>query len=134
MRGSKVIEWSVCDAAWLWLIWFQADHISTFHATRDRISEDAGEKRMDFSWGLSFATLERRKRWTKMEHYRPPHVTVVLYRWKDRQAMPIKVIIPKRRYQNHLKSSISTSSWTAEEDRELLKLHDLYGNKWSIIA
>ncbi len=69
-----------------------------------------------------------------MEHYRPPHVTVVLYRWKDRQAMPIKVIIPKRRYQNNLKSTISTSSWTADEDRELLKLHDLYGNKWSIIA
>ena len=69
-----------------------------------------------------------------MEHYRPPHVTVVLYCWKDRQAMPIKVIIPKRRYQNNLKSTISTSSWTADEDRELLKLHDLYGNKWSIIA
>lgn len=48
--------------------------------------------------------------------------------------MPIKVRRSLSRYHNHLKASISNAEWGEEEDRDLLRLHGEYGNKWSIIA
>ena len=38
------------------------------------------------------------------------------------------------RWHNHLDPNVNKSPWSKEEDRELIWLHDLYGNKWAEIT
>lgn len=54
--------------------------------------------------------------------------------WQDWQAMQIKVFLFKLRYHNHLDATILHTEWTREEEIEMYKLHDEFGNKWAIIS
>jgi hypothetical protein len=38
------------------------------------------------------------------------------------------------RYINHLQPNLKTDNWSKEEDDNLLKLVETYGNKWKIIS
>ncbi|KAJ1294432.1 hypothetical protein BS78_01G146100 [Paspalum vaginatum] len=40
----------------------------------------------------------------------------------------------RERYTNHLRPGIMKSLWTEEDDRELIRLHQKHGNRWSVIA
>ena len=40
----------------------------------------------------------------------------------------------RERWFNHLDPSINKNEWTSEEYAKLIKLHSVYGNKWSLIA
>lgn len=40
----------------------------------------------------------------------------------------------RERYHNHLKGGIKKEKWTAEEERELVALHALHGNRWALIS
>ena len=40
----------------------------------------------------------------------------------------------KQRYLNNLDTNVKKSEFTVEEDELIFKLHQQYGNKWSLIA
>lgn len=40
----------------------------------------------------------------------------------------------RERWHNHLCPEVSKDPWTEEEDRKLIKAHEIYGNSWAEIA
>jgi len=40
----------------------------------------------------------------------------------------------RERWHNHLDPNIVKEKWTLEEDKNLMRLYNLYGKKWSLIA
>ena len=40
----------------------------------------------------------------------------------------------RERWHNHLDPNIVKDKWTLEEDKNLMRLYNLHGKKWSIIA
>tara|TARA_B110000503_G_C6903730_1_gene311821 strand:+ start:348 stop:602 length:255 start_codon:yes stop_codon:yes gene_type:complete len=38
------------------------------------------------------------------------------------------------RWHNHLNPQIKKDKWTDDEEKKLLEVHNLYGNRWSLIA
>ena len=39
-----------------------------------------------------------------------------------------------RRWHNHLNPDIKKVKWTPAEDKQILAMHEIYGNRWSEIA
>lgn len=118
------LKWGVCDA--FCVLFLLSDGLTKVLVEIGIAFVDSGRQAAgDASRGAKSQEMVRNSR---------NHENRVWHLGQEWQAMQGTVRLDGLRFHNHLDARITKAEWNAEEDLQLVWLHNGMGNKWAQIA